>query len=155
MRPAGRPADQGGVTNQAESFLSRLGRAEIGTRHQIAGPYLARYAAEMGWRKDRRRKAAGEQMRCAATLVIASRKSDGLHAYRQSPGTRGPSGSRAGREVPGSIRLSEEMVEHVLLGGYTSTHGGRQGGRGASIAWPILNGLVDSPCSDVFSCGRP
>ena len=39
----------------AESFFSRLRRAEIGIHHHIAGPYLAAYAAEMGWREDRRR----------------------------------------------------------------------------------------------------
>ena len=42
-------------TNQAESFFSRIRRAEIGIHHHIAGPYLAAYAAEMGWREDRRR----------------------------------------------------------------------------------------------------
>ena len=49
--------DGDGCTNQAESFFSRLRRAEIGTHHHIAGPYLASYAAEMDWREDRRRVA--------------------------------------------------------------------------------------------------
>ena len=40
----------GACTNQAESFFSRLRRAEIGIHHKIAGPYLAAYAAEMDWR---------------------------------------------------------------------------------------------------------
>jgi ISXO2 transposase-like protein len=48
-------------TNQAESFFSRLRRAEIGTHHRIAGPYLAAYAGEMAWREDHRRKSNGEQ----------------------------------------------------------------------------------------------
>jgi transposase-like protein len=47
-------------TNQAESFFSRLRRAEIGTHHHIAGPYLNAYAAEMGWREDNRRRSTGE-----------------------------------------------------------------------------------------------
>jgi hypothetical protein len=38
---------------------SRLRRAEIGTHHHIAGPYLASYAAEMDWREDRRRVSNG------------------------------------------------------------------------------------------------
>ena len=46
-------------TNQAESFFSRLRRAEIGTHHHIAGPYLKAYAAEMGWREDNRRESNG------------------------------------------------------------------------------------------------
>ena len=35
----------GACTNQAESFFSRLRRAEIGIHHHIAGKYLALYAA--------------------------------------------------------------------------------------------------------------
>lgn len=47
-------------TNMAESFFSRLRRAEIGTHHKIAGPYLSAYAAEMAWREDHRRIDNGE-----------------------------------------------------------------------------------------------
>lgn len=59
-----------GCTNQAESFFSRLRRAEIGTHHHIAGPYLASYAAEMDWREDRRRVSNGEQFRAITTAVV-------------------------------------------------------------------------------------
>lgn len=48
-------------TNVAESFFSRIRRAEIGIHHHIAGPYLAAYAAEMAWREDNRRVSNGEQ----------------------------------------------------------------------------------------------
>ena len=51
----------GACTNQVESFFSRLRRAEIGTHHHIAGPYLAAYAAEMDWREDARRESNGAQ----------------------------------------------------------------------------------------------
>ena len=47
--------------NFAESFFSRLRRAEIGTHHKIAGPYLHQYANEMAWREDHRRVSNGEQ----------------------------------------------------------------------------------------------
>jgi hypothetical protein len=47
-------------TNQAESFFSRLRRAEIGMHHHIAGPYLNAYAQEMVWREDNRRRSNGE-----------------------------------------------------------------------------------------------
>src|SRR5258706_15957993 len=47
-------------TNQAESFFSRLRRAEIGMHHHIAGPYLKSYADEMAWREDNRRRSNGE-----------------------------------------------------------------------------------------------
>lgn len=46
-------------TNQAESYFSRLRRAEIGTHHHISGPYLRSYANEMAWREDNRRKPNG------------------------------------------------------------------------------------------------
>jgi ISXO2-like transposase domain len=48
-------------TNQAESFFSRLRRAEIGIHHHIAGPYLSAYASEMAWRENNRRVSNGEQ----------------------------------------------------------------------------------------------
>lgn len=53
-------SDAGACTNQAESFFSRLRRAEIGTHHHICGPYLAAYADEMAWREDNRRISNGE-----------------------------------------------------------------------------------------------
>lgn len=53
-------SDNGACTNQAESFFSRIRRAEIGIHHHIAGIYLAAYAAEMAWREDNRRVSNGE-----------------------------------------------------------------------------------------------
>jgi transposase-like protein len=61
--------DEDCSTNMAESFFSRLRRAEIGTHHHIAGPYLASYAAEMDWREDNRRVSNGEQF---AAIVTAA-----------------------------------------------------------------------------------
>lgn len=57
-------------TNQAESFHSRMRRAERGVHHRIAG-YLGAYADEMTWREDNRRMSNGEQF-----LTIAAA---GLH----------------------------------------------------------------------------
>jgi transposase-like protein len=51
----------GACTNMAESFFSRLRRAEIGIHHHIAGPYLSAYANEMAWRENNRRVSNGEQ----------------------------------------------------------------------------------------------
>jgi len=42
--------------NQAESFFSRLWRAEFGVHHRISGQYLYQYAKEMAWREDHRRE---------------------------------------------------------------------------------------------------
>lgn len=55
-------------TNQAESFFSRLRRAEIGTHHHIAGKHLGAYAAEIAWREDNRRQSNGNQF----TMIVAA-----------------------------------------------------------------------------------
>jgi ISXO2-like transposase domain len=47
-------SDADACTNQAESFFSRLRRAEIGTHHRISGRYLSSYASEMAWREENR-----------------------------------------------------------------------------------------------------
>jgi hypothetical protein len=57
-------------TNMAESFFSRIRRAEIGIHHHIAGPYLAAYASEMAWRKNNRRVSNGEQYLMAADAAL-------------------------------------------------------------------------------------
>jgi ISXO2-like transposase domain len=53
--------DEGVDTNQAESFFSRMRRAEIGQHHHI-GIHLHQYAGEMAWREDNRRKPNGTCM---------------------------------------------------------------------------------------------
>lgn len=62
-------SDGEACTNHAESFFSRMRRAEIGTHHHIAGPYLNAYADEMAWREDQRRTSNGQQY---LTLVSAA-----------------------------------------------------------------------------------
>lgn len=62
----------GACTNQAESFFSRLRRAEIGIHHHIAGKYLHAYAAEMAWREDCRREANGTQFTMAVAASVAA-----------------------------------------------------------------------------------
>jgi len=61
----------GACTNAAESFFSRIRRAEIGIHHHIAGPYLAAYASEMAWREDNRRISNGEQFLLATGAAAA------------------------------------------------------------------------------------
>ncbi len=78
----------GTSTNMAELFFSRLRRAEIGTHHHIAGPYLSFYAAEMAWREDRRRISNGEQFllaTCAALEHPVSRVWKGYWQRRRFP----------------------------------------------------------------------
>ena len=54
-------SQDGACTNQAESYFSRLRRAEIGQHHHISGKYLSAYANEMAWKEDNRRTANGTQ----------------------------------------------------------------------------------------------
>lgn len=58
------------LTNQAESFHSRMRRAEKGVHHRIVH-HLAAYSNEMAWREENRRISNGEQF-----LTIAAA---GLH----------------------------------------------------------------------------
>lgn len=60
----------GACTNQAESFFSRLRRAEIGQHHHISGKYLGFYAAEMAWREDNRRVPNGAQHQAAIGAAL-------------------------------------------------------------------------------------
>ena len=62
----------GVYSNGAESYFSRLRRAEIGHHHHIAGAYLVRYAQESAWREDHRRVANGVQVKAVAILAMAA-----------------------------------------------------------------------------------
>ncbi len=64
-------SDDGACTNDAESFFSRIRRAEIGIHHRIAGKYLNAYASEMAWREDNRRISNGEQYLIATNAALA------------------------------------------------------------------------------------
>lgn len=61
----------GACTNQAESYFSRLRRAETGTHHHIAGKYLSAYANEMAWRENFRRVSNGEQFLMIADAALS------------------------------------------------------------------------------------
>jgi transposase-like protein len=73
----------GACTNQAESFFSRLRRAEVGTHHRIAGKYLSSYAAEMAWRENNRRISNGEQYLIATNAALSSPVSRTWKGYWQ------------------------------------------------------------------------
>jgi len=60
----------GACTNQAESYFSRLRRAQYGVHHRLGGRYLHAYASEMAWREDHRRESNGVQYHAIASLAI-------------------------------------------------------------------------------------
>ena len=73
----------GACTNQAESYFSRLRRAEIGQHHHIAGPYLDQYSSELAWREDTRRTPNGEQFTTAGRLAAGHPPSSRWTGYWQ------------------------------------------------------------------------
>jgi transposase-like protein len=73
----------GACTNQAESFFSRVRRAEIGIHHHIAGKYLAAYAGEMAWREDVRRVSNGNQFAMIVGAAAIAPKSAKWCGYWQ------------------------------------------------------------------------
>lgn len=76
-------SQNGACTNMAESFFSRVRRAEIGTHHHIAGPYLSAYATEMAWREDFRRTPNGTQFSMVIDAAAAAPVSEKWCGYWQ------------------------------------------------------------------------
>jgi transposase-like protein len=75
---------EGGVyTNNAESFFSRMRRAEIGHHHHLAGPYLLRFAQESAWREDHRKDPNGFQVDRVALLAMRNKPSVDFCGYWQ------------------------------------------------------------------------
>jgi transposase-like protein len=63
-------SDDGACTNGAESYFSRIRRAEIGHHHHVSGVYLARYAQESAWREDHRWVDNGSQVKGVVHLAM-------------------------------------------------------------------------------------
>ena len=70
-------------TNAAESFFSRMRRAEIGHHHHVAGPYLIRFAQEAAWREDHRRDPNGFQVDRIIALSMKHKPSIDFAGYWQ------------------------------------------------------------------------
>jgi transposase-like protein len=70
-------------TNNAESFFSRMRRAEIGHHHHLAGPYLLRFAQESAWREDHRKDPNGFHVDRVAMLAMRNRPSVDFCGYWQ------------------------------------------------------------------------
>jgi ISXO2-like transposase domain len=70
-------------TNNAESYFSRMRRAEIGHHHHVAGPYLIRFAQEAAWREDHRREPNGSQVDRIVALAMRNKPSVDFCGYWQ------------------------------------------------------------------------
>ncbi len=73
----------GACTNGAESFFSRMRRAEQGHHHHISGVYLGRYAQESAWREDTRRVTNGAQVTGVVALAMKAKPSVDFCGYWQ------------------------------------------------------------------------
>lgn len=76
-------SEEGACTNDAESYFSRLRRAQYGIHHRIAGPYLDQYANEMAWREDNRRVPNGMQWQWIGRAALRLPKSNAWRGYWQ------------------------------------------------------------------------
>lgn len=74
-------SEDGGCTNEAESFFSRLRRSEYGIHHRISGSLLHTYATECAWREDHRRVANGTQWNLITAAALHNRKSERWAGY--------------------------------------------------------------------------
>ena len=90
----------GASTNQAESFFSRLRRAENGIHHRISGVYLDWYVADLAYREDMRRK----RMSGLMGLYVASAL---LH-----PVSRNISGYWQGNKPEHTLGWDGENLDH-------------------------------------------
>jgi hypothetical protein len=75
--------EDGACTNEAESWFSRLRRAEMGIHHRISGKYLYQYANEMAWREDHRREPNGLHFRRVTGAALRHPKSAAWRGYWQ------------------------------------------------------------------------
>ncbi len=76
-------SDGEACTNQAESYFSRIRRAEMGHFHHVSGPYLLRYAQESAFREDARRVDNGTQVRRVTELALKRGPSVDFSGYYQ------------------------------------------------------------------------
>jgi hypothetical protein len=74
-------SENGACTNQAESYFSRLRRAEMGIHHRISGHRLQAYADEMTWREDNRRVPNGMQWKWIIGAALSCPKSEVWAGY--------------------------------------------------------------------------
>lgn len=69
--------------NQAESFNSRMRRAEYGVYHGYRPTYLMLYACETAWQEDNRKKTLRERFNLIFSYIAKSGKSENFRRYWQ------------------------------------------------------------------------
>jgi hypothetical protein len=69
--------------NQAESYFSRLRRAEYGIFHGMRPQYMIDYAQEMAWREDMRKSTLMDQVQSLIRSVFSVGESVWWRGYHQ------------------------------------------------------------------------
>lgn len=90
--------EDGTNDNQAESFFSRMRRAEYGVFHGYRPMYLIDYASEFAWRDDNRRQSIGWHVHTLLKLMLTKGSSRMWAGYFQ--------GVRREQEILGPARAS-------------------------------------------------
>lgn len=92
---------KGGVhTNWAESYNSRIRRAERGVHHRISGRHLQGYADEFAWREDYRRVSNGQQFAAVMRAGVLAPISSEWKGYWQRRSGDDPGANRPVMRVP-------------------------------------------------------
>ncbi len=69
--------------NHAESYFSRLRRAEYGVFHGMRPQYMLDYAQEMAWKEDMRRRSLLEQVQTLIVKIFSVGQSVWWQGYSQ------------------------------------------------------------------------
>lgn len=75
--------EEGWNNNQAESFFSRMRRAEFGVNHGMRHQYLAFYAADYAWHEDTRRMTRSERFRDLIKKAMQCGRSAAFCGYKK------------------------------------------------------------------------
>jgi len=70
-----------GQSNRAESFISRVRKAAMGTHHCMSGEYLDRYVGYLAWREDMRRHPLDWLFRAVLAKALAHPVSRNMKGY--------------------------------------------------------------------------
>ncbi|MEE4208027.1 MAG: IS1595 family transposase [Parvularcula sp.] len=73
----------GACTNMAESFFGRMWAAEAGVYRHISGNHVHRYAQELGWREQYRRKPNGDLFNFMIAAIGRAGPSQTMRGYWQ------------------------------------------------------------------------
>ena len=108
-------ADDGTSVNQAESYFSRLRRAEFGVHHRISGYYLYQYANEMAWRGGQPRIPNGLHWRriWAPPCIIQNRQSGAAIGNGARHDRQRSCRFRPDREAPRTAGIIDEMQRQI------------------------------------------